>query len=163
MTRRSLVHDVHLTQQRSLAQPWRQLLPRGVIRRIDEREPPQPIQRVEDTRGASAQRATAIDEHDQTTCNTRHRVRVCDQPRAHVKVTGDVEDGGPLSSGPWPSPLMCFEGGPGVAVDFALPDRLALVVDLLTLGERDQHLDASSLEVHLKRHEGKPFYGCLAE
>lgn len=72
VTRPSLVHHVHFVQQGSLVQPRRPPLPHGLVGGIREREPVQPIERVEHTRRAPAQRATAVDEYDQPPPKTPH-------------------------------------------------------------------------------------------
>src|SRR6185436_7546158 len=47
-----------------------------------------------------------------------------------------------------------FDGRARFAIDFALLDRLALVVVLLPFREADRHLDAAVLEVQPHRDEG---------
>ena len=49
--------------------------------------------------------------------------------------------------------LSLLHGRARLAIDLALLDRVALVVRLLALGERQRQLDAPVLEIHPQRHE----------
>src|SRR5688572_11936877 len=46
-----------------------------------------------------------------------------------------------------------------LAIDLAAPDRFALVMRLLALGQRDERLDAPVLEIELERDERQAFLG----
>ncbi len=59
------------------------------------------------------------------------------------------------------SPLPLFDGLLGLAIEGALTQGLALVVELFSPGQRDFHLDPTALDHHRQRHYRQTLFAHL--
>jgi hypothetical protein len=59
----SRIDDIHLDEERGLAQPWRDAFAQVGFGAVDETKPPEPIECTELPHGPAAQRTSAVEQH----------------------------------------------------------------------------------------------------
>ena len=59
-------------------------------------------------------------------------------------------------------PVVVAHGALGVTVGLALPKSVALIDDILTLGETEFDFNLSAYEINLERNDRKPLFANLA-